>query len=106
MIIKPDEIYQRLSTAGEDYADKDAAASLLEESKKVLLSQLMQSHEGSVAAREMAALADARYSEHIADMVEARRQANRAKTRWLSAQAWVDATRTAAATERAALRRD
>lgn len=106
MIINPEQIYERLSAAGDDFADKDAAASLLEESKKVLLAQLMQKHEGSVAAREMAALADTRYSEHIADMVEARREANRAKTRWLSAQAWVDAKRTEAATERAALRRD
>lgn len=106
MIIKPDEIYQRLLQAGEDYADKDAAASLLEESKKVLLSQLMQAQEGSIASREMAALADVAYLSHIEQMVEARREANRAKTRWLSAQAWVDAKRTEAASERAALRRD
>ena len=105
-MINPDQIYERLFTAGADYADKDAAASLLEESKRVLLSQLMQSYEGSIAAREMAALADDRYVKHITVMVEARRDANRAKTRWLSAQAWVDATRTAAATERAAMKRD
>jgi Tfp pilus assembly major pilin PilA len=105
-MINPDQIYQRLSEAGDDYADKDAAASLLEEIKKVLLSQIMQSHEGSVAAREMAALADDRYVKHITVMVEARKDANKAKTRWLSAQAWVDAKRTEAATERAALKRD
>ncbi|MGL6123875.1 MAG: hypothetical protein ACRC1W_12865 [Shewanella sp.] len=101
-----DLIYERLCTAGEDYADKDAAATFLEESKKVLLSQLMQAHDGSVSAREMAALADSAYIAHIEQMVEARREANRAKTRWLSAQAWVDAKRTEAATERAAMKRD
>jgi len=78
---------------------------LLEETKKVLLAQLMlKSPAGSMAGKETDALADPQYTIHLGQMIEARREANRAKTRWISAQAWVDAKRTEAATERQAMR--
>lgn len=104
-MINPDAIYEKLVTLGEDFSDKDAAANLLDETKKVLLAQLMvKSSATSAAAKEMEALADPSYTVHIGRMVEAKKEAQRAKVRWISAQAWCDASRTQAASERAANR--
>lgn len=105
MSINPDAVYERLIMLGEDYADKDAAASLQEEVKKILLARLMlKSSATSAAAKEMEALGDPAYEIHIGRMIEARQEAQRAKVKWLSAQAWADAARTQAASERAANR--
>lgn len=99
-----DAIYRKLEAAGEDYADKEAAASLLEETKKTLLSQLKtMSKAGSDAAKETEAQASAGYQEHISNMVEARRLANRAKVKYDSMKVWVELRRTEAANERAAM---
>ena len=104
MSFSPDQIYHQLISAGEDWSDKEAAASLLEESRKTVLSELMLSCEGSNAARETEALADQKYKEHTKLMVEARRVANRAKVRWLSVQVLAEARRTEAATRRAEMK--
>jgi hypothetical protein len=37
----PESIYKQLVQAGEEWADKEAAASILEETKKTLLAELM-----------------------------------------------------------------
>jgi hypothetical protein len=99
-----DGIFRKLETAGEDYADKESAASLLEETKKTLLAQLKtMSKASSDAAKETEAMASAGYKEHITNMVEARRQANRAKVRYEAMRVWVELKRTEAANERAAM---
>lgn len=97
-------IYDRLENAGADYADKEAAASLLEETKKTLLAQLKTvSKAGSDAARETEAMSSAGFLEHVQSMVEARRVANRAKVKYDSMKVWVELKRTEAANERAAM---
>jgi len=99
-----DAIYEKLRVAGEDYADKEAAASILEETKKTLLAQLKTvSKAGSDAARETEAMASTGFTEHVNSMVEARRMANRAKVKYDSMKVWVELKRTEAANERAAM---
>lgn len=99
--MNPDEIFHRLEQAGNDYADKEAAASLLEETKNTMLSECMSDWpEDSNAGAETKARRDPRYKEHLEKMVEARRQANRAKVKYFSVQAWIELKRTQEATER------
>ena len=54
----PEKIFHQLAEAGEEWADKQAAAELLEETKKTLLAELMNGFQGSNAERERCALAD------------------------------------------------
>jgi hypothetical protein len=96
------EIHDKLVSAGDDWADKDAAATLLEETKKTVLAQLKtMSKAGSDAARETEALASEGYQDHVRSMVDARKAANRAKVAYESRKTWVELWRTKAANERA-----
>ena len=96
-----DEIHDRLVKAGEEWADQDAAASLLEETKKTVLAELMTALEGSVASRESEALADPVFKLHVTHMVAARKAANRARVKYDSAKAWCELVRTQESTRRA-----
>ena len=98
----PDTLHQRLVTLGEDWAEKQAAADLLEETKKSVLSQIaLRSNVKSMSEREAHALASPDYREHVAAMVEARKEANKAKINYHAAQAWLDLARSMEATRRA-----
>lgn len=96
-----DEIFHKLEQAGYDWSDKEAAASMLEELTKTMLSECM-THWAmeSNAAAETKARRDPVFKAHIEKTVEARRQANRAKVKYYSIQTWIDLRRTEAATER------
>ena len=74
--------YQEQLETGNDWADKNAAADLLEKTEKTLLSQISSNYEGSEAAKERLARKDSGYVLHCEQMVEARRDANRAKVKW------------------------
>lgn len=101
MALNPTEIEERLRLAGLEWADLDAAACVLEESRKSVLAELMnQSKGGSIAAKESEALANPAYKLHITNMVNARREANRARVRYDTARAWVELIRTSEATRR------
>lgn len=103
--MNPHAIYERLVKEGEAWAEAEYSASLFEETTRVLKSKLMQqSPESSMAAKETDAYASKDYEEHVKRAAELRCEANKAKVRWISAQAWVDASRTQAASERAALK--
>lgn len=100
----PAEISQRVSEAGNDWADKEAAANLFEESRRSLRAQIAVRHlpdAGSVAKAELLAEASEEYRNHITQMVEARRIANRAKVNYDSGRIWSDLVRTHEATKRA-----
>jgi hypothetical protein len=100
--IDPDVLRVRYVELGTDWADKDAAANLLEESKKSVLAELLLNSDGkSVAEREAIALASQGYRQHVTKMVEARRVANRARVNLDAARAWFDLARTVEATNRA-----
>ena len=102
----PSEIASKLAEAGHEWADKEAAASLLEETRKSVRAQLACEYiegAGSAAKAELLAEADQRYTEHLTAMVEARKQANVARVNYDSGKIWTEMVRTAEATKRAEL---
>lgn len=101
-MINPDEIHERLRLAGEEWADLDAAAAALEETKKTLLAELaLKSDAVTVSQRELEALADPAYRLHVTNMVTARKEANRAKVRYDTGRVWAELVRTRESTKRA-----
>jgi hypothetical protein len=104
MDFDPDKIHARLVTLGEEWADKEAAADLLEQTRRNVRAEIMrQSNESSVAAAEAHAESSIRYKEHVVSMVEARRIANRAHVNYKAAQVWVEMARSVESTRRAEL---
>jgi hypothetical protein len=105
--LDPHAIHARLLRLGEEWAEANAAAALLEETQKPLLAQLTIGRMGDTkttrAQAETEAMASEPYAEHIERMVEARRAANVARVRWQSAQVWADLARSANANRRAEL---
>lgn len=105
MAFNPDEILERLRLAGEEWADKDAAASALEETKGSVLAELSNTAAGSSeAAKKNQALADPAYKLHLMNMVAARKEANRAKVRYDTGRIWAELKRTAESTKREEMR--
>jgi hypothetical protein len=97
-----EKIYESLVKAGEDWADADAAASLLEETRKSVLAKLMNEAPHTTAAgKEMQALADPEYKKHVEGMVAARRTANKARVRYDSAKILSELRRSEESTRRA-----
>lgn len=101
MVSDPRDIYKNLVQAGTEWANADRVASLLEETKKVILAQLMNSSDAkTISAKEQEALANPLYQSHIEKMVEAREAANVAKVKYMSLQTGVELQRTKEVTER------
>lgn len=90
----PDKIYHELVTAGEDWADKDAAAYLLEKTEKSLLAEIMNEQHGSNAERERIARADPVFKLHVKNMAMAVKEANRAKVKYDSMKTLSELRRT------------
>lgn len=86
---------------GISWAEKNAAADLLEESKKSVLAELAQKATGGVAERERVALASDVYQAHLIAMVNARRDANIARVNYDGAKAWLEMARSVESTRRA-----
>lgn len=107
LIFDPDEMRRRLEDLGVDWADKNAAASLLEETERALMSEISIHYRSTLAdvrsdiAAERMARASAQYRDHIRRMVEARRVANRARAAYDSYKVFVELRRTQMANERA-----
>lgn len=105
MSFDPNEIYQRLISAGEAWVNAQSLSDQLDEMKKPLLAQLkLSSPEKTDAGRETWAMAQEEYRNHIEGMVAAKRDANLKRVRYKAAEAWVDAMRTQQATRRAEVR--
>lgn len=100
----PDKIYANIVSAGEDWADKEAAASLLEETRKTVLAELMNGKEGTVASRETEALGSPVYKLHVTNMVAARKEANRAKMKYQAVLVLAEMRRSQESTRRAEMR--
>lgn len=94
--------YAELIETGTTWADAEAAASLLEETKKSVLSDLRLRFvdEKTESAREARALAHEDYRDHLTKMVEARHAAHLARVRYDAIRALIDMRRTEAATLR------
>lgn len=97
----PDRIYKQLTECGEEWVDKNAAAELLEETRKTVLAELAAVEHGSMAAKESAALANPAYKLHLTNMVAARKEANRARVRYDSMKVLAEMRRTQESTRRA-----
>lgn len=97
----PEAIYQKLNETGDDWVDKNAAAEILEETKKTVLAELMSALEGPKTEREMKALSDPSYRLHITNMVAARKEANRARVKYDSMRVLAEMRRTQESTRRA-----
>lgn len=105
MKLEPDVIYERLTFLGDEWAELNYAAELLEETRKSVMAELAnQSGESSATAKESFALRHGDYKEFVTKMVKARYNANKAKVKYDSAKVWVDLLRTQNANERAANR--
>jgi hypothetical protein len=99
---EPERIFAQLNSAGDAWADAQAAAELLEESKKSVLAELMVAQtEGTQSAKEANALASPVYKLHLTNMVSARKEANRARVRFDSMKVLAELRRTQAANRRA-----
>ena len=102
--LDPNEVYQRLVRLGEDWADAEAAADLLEETRKSVLARLTLERMGNDGrARvnaEQAALTTLEYRAHLEAMVTARQKATRLRVRYDAARTWSDLLRTMQATRR------
>ena len=99
------KVTERIVELGEEWADQNAAADILEETKTALLSELKTySMEKSDAAKETEAKANPKFREHLEAMVEARRIANRAKVNYEAAKTWTDLLRTKEANLRAEMK--
>lgn len=102
MLSEPARFAQSIVARGELWADADAAASALEETKGTLLAKLLKEHFDQPAWKADAlAKGDARYEEHIKAMVDARRLATLAKVRYDGAKAMGEFARSAESSRRA-----
>lgn len=97
-----EEIYASLIREGEAWADAEAAASLLEETRRTVLAKCMnEAASPSIAGKEMLALASDEYKRHLEGMVRARTAANKARVRYDSAKTLAELRRSEEATRRA-----
>ncbi len=100
----PDVLHARLVNLGETWSDANAAADLLEETKKSVLAEIARGMNfDSRIEREEAALASKAYKDHIDGMVDARRIANRARVNYEAAKMWIELARSVESTRRAEL---
>lgn len=102
-MIDHDKITQRLVQAGEAWAEAEAAAQLLEETRKPLKGNIMAellAAGKAITAAESLAYADTRYADHVKQMVQARHAANKAKVRYDSGKIFTELLRTKEATRR------
>lgn len=97
----PEAIYRRLNDAGDEWVDKNAAAEILEETKKTVIAEIMNGLNGPASERERIALADSIYRLHLTNMVTARKDANRARVRYDSVRVLAEMRRTQESTRRA-----
>lgn len=113
-LMEPTAITTLVADAGADYFQNDAAASVLEESKKSVLAKLVLEHMEtrvagtaggapkplSFAQAEQRALADPVYEAHLDMMVAARKNANLARVRYDMGRMYLELQRSANATRR------
>lgn len=115
----PLKLTQEVVAAGEDWADKDAAASSYEETRKSLLARLtLEQLAGGYTSggagekpksipmnqAEIRALADERYEMHLELMVTSRKESNRARVRYDLGKMRLELMRTVQATWRNEMR--
>jgi hypothetical protein len=104
-ILDAAKLAAELDRRGQEWADADHVARLLEETKTTLLAQIATEHADTSAAKaDVLAKADERYVKHITGMVEAKTKANKAKVKFDTYRTYVEMLRTNASTEREMMR--
>jgi len=101
--IDSDKIYQKLIDCGSAWADKELAASLLENTVKEAFSEFVVKHKAtglSVAEAEHRAKIEPDYRDYVVGACTARSEATKAKVAYHAAQAWVGAQMDNQATQR------
>ena len=103
MSFDPEKIYNLVLSSGETWVDCEAAANILEETKSIVLAELINQQPAGlgVAAKENAAKADPIYRLHITNMVTARKEANRARVKYKSAEMLAELRRSQESSKRA-----
>ncbi len=100
-----DKLFYKLTLAGDDWADKQAAYNILEDTKNAVLAKLMlKSQATSVAAKEIEAKASSEFTEHVQTTQEAMKAALKAKVHYESIKTWIDLKRSEEATRRAEMK--
>jgi len=105
--MNPQSVYEKLTRVGEEWADREQAANILEGTLKSVKASIALQHKDKgcgVAEAEMRAESDEQYIETRFKAIEARSEAIKAKVRYQAAQAYIDAWRTVEASYRAANR--
>lgn len=98
----PDKIHARLVELGEQWCDANAAADILEETRKSVLAEIMVTGNAkSRAEREDSALSSSIYKQHLSAMVDARRVANRKRVQFDAAKVKIELMRSMESTRRA-----
>ncbi|MCC5610602.1 hypothetical protein LC612_28585 [Nostoc sp. CHAB 5834] len=108
----PNKLVDKAIRAGEEWADLDAAASTLEETRKTVLARLTQNELAStvggkgisVALAETRALASDEYELHLDLMVSSRREANRKRVVYDLERVRIELMRSVQATKRNEMR--
>lgn len=104
MTIDAATMSQKLYEDSKDWADKNGAADLYEETRRTLRAQIavkFLTEAGSVSKAELLAEADEVYISHIKAMVEARRIANIARAQVDANRAFIDLVRSQESSRRA-----
>jgi hypothetical protein len=115
----PEKLVAEVTALGETWADENAAASALEETRKTVLARFTREYMNtslkggalgerpkvvSVASAEMAALADDRYEQHLDLMNRSRREADIARVRYDMGKMKLELMRSQMATVRQEMR--
>lgn len=102
--MNPNEIYQKLHTAGQEMVEANAVADQLEAALKsqiaLLTTQIQDLESCSHATAKDMALSTSSYGDSVQAAIEARRLAHSKRITYDSIKVWVDCTRTQAANER------
>jgi len=102
--LAPSKVYARLVALGQEWADRNAAAQLYEDTTKSTLARLtlsrMEMGGCSKAQAELEALASRDFTAHVAQAVEARQASNRARVEYDCAKIWAELLRSANANKR------
>ena len=103
----PDEIYHKIVTAGEDWADKKAAYEALDENTKSVLAEILGRYldpATSHAKAETYALASKDYRDHLASVSKSRKEFLRAQVCYDSLKMLAELRRSQESTRRAEMK--
>tara|TARA_X000001316_G_scaffold8246_1_gene2165 strand:- start:65 stop:439 length:375 start_codon:yes stop_codon:yes gene_type:complete len=103
----PTALMKRALELGEEWAEADAVASMLEDTKKTLLASITNEFLGqgrNKTTAETMALASKEYLDHIKQLGEARKDKNKTNVKYQTYKVWVGLIQTKEANQRAEMR--